>query len=119
MGLGIDIKHESPIRGSQARGKSRVSHRCRNAECRREAEARDRLGTLAARASAATDVNTAVVINGHVAQALPDFAAQTKADLIAVTMLGRGASRLLVGSIADKILRGGKLPVLIRRLRDG
>jgi len=82
------------------------------------AAARERIGALATRVSQGVDVNTAVVIDGRVAQAILDFAAQTSADLVALTTRGRGASRLIVGSTADKILRGSTLPVLVNRPRD-
>jgi len=82
------------------------------------AEARERLGELAIRVSQGVDVNTAVVIDTRVAQAILDFAAQTAADLVALTTRGRGASRLIVGSTADKVLRGSNLPVLIKRPRS-
>ncbi|HEX7546673.1 MAG TPA: universal stress protein, partial [Gemmatimonadaceae bacterium] len=38
-----------------------------------------------------------------------------RADLVAMTSHGRGASRLLVGSVADKILRGTHCSILFRR----
>lgn len=82
------------------------------------AQARERLGELAMRVSQGVDVNTAVVIDTRVAQAILDFAAQTAADLVALTTRGRGASRLIVGSTADKVLRGSNLPVLIKRPRS-
>jgi len=82
------------------------------------AQARERLGELAVRVSQGVDVNTAVVIDTRVAQAILDFAAQTAADLVALTTHGRGASRLIVGSTADKVLRGSNLPILIKRPRS-
>jgi nucleotide-binding universal stress UspA family protein len=81
------------------------------------AAARERLGALAMRVSQGVDVNTAVVIDTRIAHAILDFAAETTADLVALTTRGRGASRLIVGSIADKVLRGSNLPVLIKRPR--
>jgi nucleotide-binding universal stress UspA family protein len=81
------------------------------------AEAREKLGALAVRVSQGVDVNTAVVTDTRIALAILDFAAQTAADLVALTTRGRGASRLIVGSIADKVLRGSNLPVLIKRTR--
>jgi nucleotide-binding universal stress UspA family protein len=81
------------------------------------ASARERLGALAMRVSQGVDVNTAVVIDTRIAHGILDFAAQTAADLVALTTRGRGASRLIVGSIADKVLRGSDLPVLIKRPR--
>jgi nucleotide-binding universal stress UspA family protein len=80
--------------------------------------ARERLGALALRMSRGVDVNTAVVIDSRIARAILDFAEQTAADLVALTTHGRGASRLILGSIADKVLRGSNLPVLIKRPRS-
>ena len=63
--------------------------------------------------SQAVDVNTAVVTDPRIAPAILDFAAQTAVDLVALTTRGRGASRLIVGSVADKVLRGSNLPILV------
>jgi hypothetical protein len=38
-----------------------------------------------------------------------------RADAITMSMHGRGASRFLLGSVADKVLRGSGLPMLLRR----
>lgn len=60
-----------------------------------------------------TRVETEVVIADHPAVALLDLAKTKAADLIAMTTRGRGASRLLVGSVTDKVLRGSQLPLLL------
>ena len=62
-----------------------------------------------------SDVETRVVIDARVAQAIIDFAAGNNIDAIAMSTHGRGASRLLVGSVADKVLRASGLPMLLRR----
>ena len=36
-------------------------------------------------------------------------------DVIAMSSHGRGASRLFLGSVADKLIRGGEIPVLVYR----
>jgi nucleotide-binding universal stress UspA family protein len=54
-----------------------------------------------------------VVEDGSPAQAILSAAHAHQADLIAMTSHGRGGSRLLVGSVADKVLRGGDMPLLI------
>lgn len=82
------------------------------------AQTRERLGALAMRVSQGVDVNTAVVTDARIAPAILDFTSQTAVDLIALTTRGRGASRLIVGSIADKVLRGSHIPVLVKRPRD-
>ena len=60
-------------------------------------------------------VNSEVVVAEHPAQAVIDYARSTDADMIAMCTHGRGASRLLIGSVADKVLRGSGLPVLLHR----
>ena len=57
-----------------------------------------------------------VIVNEQAAVALLDTAKQVQADAIALCTHGRrGLSRLFLGSVADKILRGALLPVLIHR----
>jgi nucleotide-binding universal stress UspA family protein len=52
----------------------------------------------------------------HPAQALLALAEEEQVDLIAMATQGRsGFSRLLLGSVADKILRGARVPVLLCR----
>lgn len=59
---------------------------------------------------------THVAIESHVAQAILDFAAGHAADLIALETHGRGGlTRLVLGSVADKVLRGASVPVLLQR----
>ncbi|MEP6622773.1 MAG: universal stress protein [bacterium] len=60
-------------------------------------------------------VETHVIVNSRIPQAITDFALQHGVDAIGMSTHGRGASRLLVGSVADKIIRGAGLPVLLRR----
>jgi nucleotide-binding universal stress UspA family protein len=61
------------------------------------------------------DVETHVIVASHVAQAMIDFAGAHGVDAIAMSTHGRGASRLFVGSVADKMLRASGLSVLLRR----
>lgn len=60
-------------------------------------------------------VSAEVVVAGSVARAIIEFARAHDADLIAIATHGRGASRLFVGSVADKVLRASGLPVLLQR----
>jgi nucleotide-binding universal stress UspA family protein len=54
------------------------------------------------------------------AVAILDEAHRQDADLIAMTTHGRsGLARLLLGSVADKVLRGATLPVLMQRPQAG
>jgi len=54
-----------------------------------------------------------VVVGERVAHELLEMATSRNADLIAMTTNGRGASRLVVGSVADKIMRASHLPLLL------
>jgi nucleotide-binding universal stress UspA family protein len=56
-----------------------------------------------------------VVVAAHVAQGILDFAHSHETDVIAMSTHGRGASRFLMGSVADKVLRGSGLPMLLHR----
>ena len=57
----------------------------------------------------------AVVTNEHEAEAIIAFARRQRMDAIAMSTHGRGATRWLLGSVADKVLRSTGLPVLLRR----
>jgi nucleotide-binding universal stress UspA family protein len=53
-------------------------------------------------------------VDGNVAQALLTIADETDADLIALTSQGMNAAeRLIIGSIADKLVRSARVPVLL------
>lgn len=58
-------------------------------------------------------VETKVIVADHVAAGILDLARASDADLIAMTTHGRGSSRLMMGSVADKVLRGSGLPLLL------
>lgn len=60
-------------------------------------------------------VNAQVVLADHVAQGIIDYAHAHHVDVIAMSTHGRGASRFLLGSVADKVLRGSGLPLLLHR----
>jgi nucleotide-binding universal stress UspA family protein len=61
-------------------------------------------------------VQTRAVFGRPVASALLEEARQEVTDLIALATHGRGGfKRLLLGSVADKVLRGATVPVLIYR----
>jgi len=56
----------------------------------------------------------AVIVTGPIADAIIEFARNQKADLIAMSTHGRtGPSRWLLGSIADRVVRGAGMPVLM------
>ena len=59
---------------------------------------------------------TSEVLDGHPAEELDTYAESHGADLIVIGSHGRkGLDRLLIGSVADKIIRGAKIPVLVVR----
>lgn len=61
-------------------------------------------------------VSTMVVASDDVATALLNRAREEDVDLLALSTRGRGGvSRLLLGSVADKLVRGTQLPVLAVR----
>jgi nucleotide-binding universal stress UspA family protein len=61
-------------------------------------------------------VETRTLVHHQPARAILEYAADQGVDLIAIATHGRGvAGRLLVGSVADKVLRGATVPVLIHR----
>lgn len=61
------------------------------------------------------DVETAVVLDPRVSRAIIDHANHHRADAIAMSTHGRGATRLVVGSVADKVMRNAKMSILLRR----
>ncbi len=59
---------------------------------------------------------TTAVLDGHPAEELGGYAESHGVDLIVIGSHGRkGLDRLLIGSVADKIIRGAKVPVLVIR----
>jgi len=55
---------------------------------------------------------------GHrVGETIAAVAIERNADLVAMTTHGRGASRMLVGSVADKVIRGTTCSLLVTRAR--
>lgn len=65
-------------------------------------------------------VSIRVVIEPGVAAAVLHETVRSEVELIALTTHGaRGMRRLVLGSVADKILRGADRPVLLTRVREG
>ena len=61
-------------------------------------------------------VDVTVITHTVPAQGILDWAATGTVDLIALATHGRGGwTRLAVGSVADKVLRGSNVPVLVFR----
>jgi nucleotide-binding universal stress UspA family protein len=64
------------------------------------------------------DLIITTVLDGHPAEELDTYAANNDIDLVVIGSHGRkGFDRLLIGSVADKVVRGAKVPVLIVRSR--
>ena len=84
-------------------------------------ESRQYLEGVAARLrSGGVAVETRVVVEDQPAVAILREALAGPSDLIALETHGRrGLSRLLMGSVADKVVRGGHLPVLLHRPAPG
>jgi nucleotide-binding universal stress UspA family protein len=82
--------------------------------------AREYLEQLAARFRARSfTVNTRVIVNDRPATAILDDAAAHRADLIALATHSQGGlKRLMLGSVADKVLRGAEAAVLVYRPVD-
>jgi nucleotide-binding universal stress UspA family protein len=80
-------------------------------------EARTYLDGVAARLRRRSlAVRTHVVTKDQVAAGILDEAAACPTDLIALETHGRGGlARLFLGSVADKVLRSGSLPILVQR----
>jgi nucleotide-binding universal stress UspA family protein len=65
------------------------------------------------------DVRTEVILHPQPARGILDRAAEIGADMIAMATHGRsGLERLALGSVADKVLRGAEIPVLIMRAQE-
>jgi nucleotide-binding universal stress UspA family protein len=63
-------------------------------------------------------VSTRVVLHAQPAEAIREEAGREGIDLIALATHGRsGLSRLILGSVADRVVRGGGRPVLVQRPR--
>jgi nucleotide-binding universal stress UspA family protein len=66
------------------------------------------------------EVETEVWMGDDASSKILAFAEEVEADLIAIPTRGRGGvARLVVGSVADKVIRGGTAPVLTYRRRGG
>jgi nucleotide-binding universal stress UspA family protein len=65
-------------------------------------------------------VEARVAVHTHAAMALLEEATRTGCDLIALETHGRrGLPRLFLGSVADKVVRGAGVPVLLHRSLQG
>jgi nucleotide-binding universal stress UspA family protein len=88
---------------------------------RRQSAVQDYLEQVARRLGApSVPIQTRVVAGHAAAVAILEEARIAAADLIALATHGRGGlKRLLLGSVADKVVRGSQTPVLIHRPQSG
>jgi nucleotide-binding universal stress UspA family protein len=78
------------------------------------AEENERARTGLMRTADATGLRPeTLLLSGRPAEVLRKYAVEEGYDLIVVGRRGHGASRLLLGSVADALARGGEVPVLI------
>jgi nucleotide-binding universal stress UspA family protein len=88
---------------------------------RRETEARTYLCRLTDRLHAAgLDATSQILVGRGVAAQVLELADAVRADCIVAGTHGAGGmERMLLGSVADKIVRGAKVPVLVVPVRQG
>lgn len=81
------------------------------------AQAQDYLDDVSERLNAAgVAASGAAVVGSSVFEAIQDAARAPGTGMIALATRGRGGlPRLVLGSVADKLVRGGELPVLVTR----
>lgn len=78
------------------------------------AEENERARTGLMRTADATGLRPeTLLLSGRPAEVLRKYAVEEGYDLIVVGRRGHGASRILLGSVADALARGGEVPVLI------
>ena len=63
--------------------------------------------------SSGLSVSSRVVVGAPVARTLLEVAAEQRVDVIACAPHGGGMRRLVLGSVADKLVRGSRVPVLM------
>jgi nucleotide-binding universal stress UspA family protein len=86
----------------------------REAQARVEAEAEKYITQVADRMKKEGVKAKGVVVKGIAADEILDYAEKNKVDLIVMSTHGRsGASRWVIGSVADKVARHSVAPVLL------
>ncbi len=104
-----------PTGGRVSGLRSSVLQQLQELKRQQEAEANEYLEQLAERLRArSVKVNTQLVTYEQPAIAILDTAARPGVDAIAMTTRGRsGIKRMVLGSVADKVIRGATTPVLV------
>lgn len=65
------------------------------------------------------NTDTTVLTDNRPADAILEYAERHGVDLLAMTTHGRGGvPRMIMGSVADKVVRGAEVPILIRRASE-
>ena len=66
------------------------------------------------------EVGVEVLLGTHPAEGILSLVSSEEVDLVAMTTRGRGGvARMILGSVADKVVRGGSTPVLLQRADQG
>lgn len=82
-------------------------------ETSKENEATDYISKMVQKLKKEGIVARGDIINGNADQAILDYAERNQFDLIIMSTHGRsGVSRWTIGSVADRVLRHSKIPVL-------
>jgi nucleotide-binding universal stress UspA family protein len=110
----IDTAPETPDAEREART---LLYQVQNLQSRLRQDAEQYLETVAARLrERGLRVQTQVVIDDQPAHAILQEAEAQHASMIAMETHGRrGLSRLMLGSVADKVIRGTHIPILVHR----
>ncbi|TVR63478.1 MAG: universal stress protein [Gemmatimonadales bacterium] len=120
--LGASVAFFSVFDHGPALGSTYPPHAAEEEDEREEAmeQLRVHLKELAADfQSEGIDTSVRVVVNESPARAILERQAEIGADLIAMSTRGRGAvARLFLGSVADKVVRGSDVPVMVVRRSD-
>ena len=81
-----------------------------------EAEAFDYLNGIAAKLRAQQVRAKAELGTGVIAETIQDYAKNARVDLIAMSTHGRsGFARMMIGSVADEVVRHSTVPILLVR----
>src|SRR5262245_2194466 len=104
--IGLPLVYPYPIAAPDANATSHIVD-----------EAKQILAETARRLSEQSRVSVAteVIVAETPARGIIDFARGHDVDVIAMSTHGRGASRLFLGSVADKVIRGSDVAMLIHR----
>lgn len=114
----VEATPDVPEAEKAARG---ILHQVQALQTRLRQEAESYLEEIAARLRAnGLKVRIQVVVEDQPAVAILEEAETVQAGLIALETHGRtGLSRLIHGSVADKVVRGSHIPVLVHRPLEG